>query len=104
MASDNVIAFQPKADTLSGQARCARCKHEWVAVAPVGTEVLECPQCETMHGLFVNMVASNVGDLTYTCNCGCEALTAYKREGRFYFRCVTCGIDHTNGLFGEPSS
>ena len=31
---------------ISGDARCLACKHEWVAVAPIGTIWLECPACK----------------------------------------------------------
>ena len=30
------------------EAYCFYCTHKWVAVAPVGTSELECPQCGKM--------------------------------------------------------
>ena len=36
----------------TGEAFCMHCKHEWVAVAPVDTVELECPQCSTHKGVF----------------------------------------------------
>lgn len=40
--------------TKTGPARCLNCGHIWQAVAPVGTQDLECPSCITMRGLFIN--------------------------------------------------
>lgn len=34
----------------AGMARCKCCWYEWVAVSEVGTEWLECPNCEKMCG------------------------------------------------------
>lgn len=38
---------------LSGKARCLACKHEWVAVAPVGVVWMECPACTLERGRYV---------------------------------------------------
>jgi hypothetical protein len=37
----------------SGIAACDVCGHEWAAVAPVGVEALECPNCGAMAGAYV---------------------------------------------------
>jgi Zn finger protein HypA/HybF involved in hydrogenase expression len=37
----------------SGAARCLDCGHEWAAVAPTGTEWLQCPACSLVRGRFV---------------------------------------------------
>lgn len=86
---------------LSGQARCIGCGHEWVAVAPVGVWQFECPACQTMKGIHNYPVGPEAGDLAFQCNCGCEALTAYQRDGLFFLRCMSCGTDHTMAVFGE---
>src|SRR5688500_17935527 len=36
---------------LSGEAKCAKCGREWVAVCPVGTVWLECPGCGSECGV-----------------------------------------------------
>ena len=36
-----------------GKARCLACKHEWVAVAPVGAIWLDCPECTLERGRFI---------------------------------------------------
>lgn len=52
---------QAKADRephLSGAAVCLACKHEWVAVAPVGTVWMECPACSIERGRYNGAVMS----------------------------------------------
>lgn len=100
----SVIQFKrpdPKPDPhLSGPAHCVGCQHEWVGVAPVGTFRLECPQCQTMKGVWRYPIEADDGDLAFTCNCGSIALTAYQRKGRFHIVCMGCGIHQTEALFG----
>lgn len=36
----------------TGPATCSYCKYTWIAVAPVGTDVLECPKCRITSGFF----------------------------------------------------
>lgn len=87
---------------LAGEALCIGCRHEWAAVAPVGTWQLECPSCCTWKGVFRYPVGADVGDLLFVCNCGCEALTAYMHHGRFRLKCMSCGTEQTNAVFGDP--
>lgn len=101
--SDNVIPFakaETKESWIGGKAKCVGCQHEWEASAPTGTLWLECPACGTMRGAWVYPVGGQVGDEFFSCNCGGEALTAYKRQGKFWLRCMACGIDHTEAVFG----
>lgn len=35
-----------------GAAYCVACDRTWIAVAPAGTDVLQCPRCREMTGLF----------------------------------------------------
>lgn len=84
---------------LAGEARCTNCGHQWAAVAPIGTWQLECPSCETLHGLWRCHVGADDGDLTLRCKCGCEAMTAYIDGGRKWVRCMRCGTDQTDALF-----
>lgn len=57
-----------------GKARCLACKHEWVAVAPVGTIWLECPACTLERGRFIAQ-HQREGD-HWHCNCGCDLFYA----------------------------
>lgn len=54
---------------LSGNAVCLACKHEWVAVAPVGTIWFECPSCGTERGVMKGP-CMHVGESHWTCKCG----------------------------------
>lgn len=85
---------------LAGEAVCIGCRHEWSAVAPVGVWQLDCPSCGTPKGIWRYPVGAAEGDLYFRCDCGCEALTAYHREGRFYLKCMSCGADQTEAVFG----
>lgn len=86
---------------LSGEAICIGCRHEWVAVAPVGVWQLECPSCLLLKGVFSHPVGAAEGDALFVCDCGCEALTAYFRDRLFYLKCMNCGVDHSAAVFGE---
>ena len=85
-----------------GKVRCVGCQHEWEGSAPMGTMWLECPACGLPKGTPKHPFGAALGDLFFACLCGCEALTAYKRKDRFYLRCMGCGADQTNAIFGEP--
>lgn len=87
----NVIQlFKKEKDSphATGDAFCYQCKHTWVAVAPVGTVQLECPECRTLKGLFKFGFAFEDGQLVRVCNCGNE-LFYLTPEGHL---CANCGI------------
>lgn len=71
---------------LAGPAFCSACKHEWMAVAPIGTvEGLECPKCSRIFGAFKHEVAPK---MAWQCNCG-NILFWLTPEGAM---CRKCGI------------
>lgn len=84
---DNVINLADHRPHISGPARCSRCKHEWIAVAPVGTTQLECDCCGGMHGLFVHPCAPAEGELVFECNCGSDLFYVLPRG----IMCRVCG-------------
>lgn len=93
---------KPEAEWASGEAICIGCRHQWVQVSPVGTRWLECPGCGSNKGIYKQPFGAGEGDSVFTCgDCDNEALTAYKHEGLFYLRCMSCGTDHTNAVFGD---
>lgn len=99
----DIVAFKPpeKPDPHNvGEAKCVGCGHLWVAAAPVGTITLECPQCGAERGIWRYPVGASEGDLSFSCICGCEAMTAYYRKGRFCLRCMCCGTDQTDAIYG----
>ncbi len=83
-----VIQFiQPKKydPHLTGNARCSTCKHEWIAVAPIGEDWLECPGCNEVKGRFVHDAVPN--DDVWVCKCGCDVFRV-TRNAAF---CIHCG-------------
>jgi len=84
-----------------GTAYCIGCQHEWEADAPVGGLGLECPSCGLPKGTPKYPFGAQEGDLLLWCDCGCEALTAFKRNGRFYTQCMACGTDLTHAFYGD---
>lgn len=95
-------ARKPTDEWAGDEAICIGCRHTWAAVAQVGTRWLECPQCGAAKGIFKKPFGAGEGDEVFICRC-CdgEALTAYRHKGLFYLRCMSCGVDHTNAVFGE---
>lgn len=83
----------------SGEVYCVGCQHTWVGVAPIGTEWVDCPSCSMPKGTPRHPFGGTVGDAILTCTCGCEALTAYKREGAFCVRCMKCGNNLTEAFY-----
>ncbi len=84
----NVIELRPKQQEephLSGRALCLSCRHEWVAVAPIGAVWLECPSCHLERGRFIAQVCRD-GD-HWHCNCGNNLF--YVTADGFY--CPNCG-------------
>lgn len=71
----------------SGEAVCISCKHEWAAVAPVGTTELECPQCARHMGRFKFKWAVPSTTSVWNCNCGND-LFYMTPEGHL---CPNCG-------------
>lgn len=37
--------------TWQGPAGCAACGRRWIAIAPVGVYILECPYCHSLEGM-----------------------------------------------------
>lgn len=69
-----------------GEARCLSCGYEWMSVARLGTEWLNCPQCQCLKGK-LRYPFEREG-LQWRCNCGNE-LFYLRPEGAF---CPNCGI------------
>lgn len=73
----------------TGEALCLHCEHEWTAVAPVGTQWLECPLCKVEKGVFRG--ASKPNAQVLTCDCG-NQLHYVTPDGAF---CPNCGTTMT---------
>ena len=93
--SEKVVSLQERREQkdphMTGEARCLTCKHEWVAVSPIGTTWLECPFCMALSGRYINHVERAVtegGQVEHwTCPCGND-LFYISRE---YIYCPVCG-------------
>jgi hypothetical protein len=77
---------EEQAPHMAGPAHCMCCKHEWAAVAPVGTVFLECPECLTEKGVFLMPVLR--GNSEWTCNCGNTLFKISPDNGAY---CPNCG-------------
>ncbi len=93
------FAKPQKESWLSGYGICVGCRHEWAGAWPTGTWQLECPSCGSMKGIGKHPVGPDESDAGFRCSCGCEAMTAYKRRGRLFLRCMHCGTDQTMALW-----
>jgi hypothetical protein len=70
---------------MTGGARCQACGHEWIAVAPVGTHELDCPDCHATKGYMLASVMR--GEQSWQCNCGCDVFRISPDVGPY---CVNC--------------
>ena len=61
---------EPDVQTGVGPAFCINCKHEWVATAPTGMTVFECPSCQRVTGHFKFEFAPAEDQLVRECTCG----------------------------------
>lgn len=71
---------------LTGEAVCTTCGHKWMAVAPVGTVHLTCPECSRLQGVFKNAVEP---ETAWACNCNGNQLFFLTRAGAM---CRSCGV------------
>lgn len=98
MGVSKIIQFPNREEEtphLTGEAKCLGCKHEWQAVAPVGTDQLECPKCQTMQGIFMYPISPREDIEVWVCDCGCP-LYWIVADG---FLCYRCGVVHTEVSF-----
>lgn len=67
----NVIDFakakEAQTPHASGTCYCMACRHEWVAVWPVGTTQMECPECQSMRGRSKYNYGPEEGALLWSC-------------------------------------
>ena len=87
-----VLQFKNKEKTephLSGNAQCVGCGHKWVAVVPVGTVELECPECKLNKGRMRNLCLPEENEKIWKCDCGCELFVVVEGKG---YLCSLCGI------------
>lgn len=88
-AIEKVINLADKRPHLAGKAKCLDCKHMWMAIAPIGTLWLECPNCGLMRGRVYADVQRD--GLHWHCKCGFEVF--YVTPDGYY--CPNCGAWQT---------
>ncbi len=71
---------------ISGKARCLDCRHEWVAVAPVGVTWMECPSCSLLRARYVYPIRE--AKQHWICQCGND-LFHILVDGCY---CPNCGV------------
>jgi rubredoxin len=88
---NNIVGFNKKLKKEdpwgSNTIICMNCKHEWIGVFPIGTDIFECPECNTHKGLLKYQFLPEKGEIR-ECKCG-NTLFYIQREGHF---CPNCGI------------
>lgn len=72
---------------MSGSAACMVCRHTWVAVAPRGTQELECPKCQATKAYFVDPCRER-GEF-WECRCGCSVFHISRETGPYCVSCAT---------------
>jgi len=100
---DFAAAKEARTPHWEGRCRCIGCKHEWHGVAPIGVMFVDCPSCGEHKGHPYYPFGASDGDLVFQCVCGSEALTVFKRAGRFRTICMACGADQTAAIYGDPA-
>lgn len=63
-----VVQLDEKRPYCSGDALCLDCKAQWVAVAPIYTQWLDCPKCGLVRGRFKYPFIRE--PMLFTCTCG----------------------------------
>ena len=84
MSVINIDDYRPH---MSGPVRCIQCGHEWDAIAPIGTSELQCPECLTYKGVWLELFSP---DPVFECNCG-NRLFYQSVDGPV---CGKCGVTH----------
>ena len=64
---------------MSGEAICAACGHESIAVVPVGTWLFECPACHAHKGHMKHPCLPADGHI-WNCGCGCDVFRITTKE------------------------
>jgi hypothetical protein len=87
---NNIISLSDRrpGKFVSGMAICLSCRNVWAASAPAGTQFLECPNCETIKGVF-KFPIEHEGE-HWQCLCGNWYFLITPK--RIY--CPNCGEDY----------
>jgi len=70
----------------TGFATCLQCRHEWVAISPAGVAQLECPECQTMNGIWHSVIIPE--GPVWQCGCGSDIFWIVSTG----LMCLNCGL------------
>lgn len=84
--SENVTPIRPPAPYKTGKAKCLSCRHEWIAVSPLGVVWFECPACGMEQGRSMGAVSREGAHW----HCGCGNDLFYVTPDGSY--CPVCGV------------
>jgi len=78
---------------MSGFAVCIACRHEWMAVVPVGVIDLQCPSCNLPRGQMMNPAEVDAGFIIACtfCNSTHHQILTDEIGMPIGFVCVGCG-------------
>lgn len=80
------------AATCEGKVICGACRHEWHAIAPPGTDHMECPECHLPRGVWRgNFATAAGGTRVFTCSCGFSLFEIREQT----VLCIACGTTTT---------
>jgi hypothetical protein len=85
---DFIEEKEKRSEHATGPTLCLYCKHEWVSVAPIGIDHLQCPRCRKFAGIFKYLFKPDCE--RYVCSCDNDFFYVLK-TGLY---CPKCGIHH----------
>lgn len=81
---------QAKRGWATGPAVCLSCDHKWIATAPAGRCILECPECHLYKAVRQGLYEPRPEDLVWTCQTPeCEGQLFWAMEHALM--CIRCG-------------
>lgn len=86
----DVTPIEANLPHISCQAKCLNCGYHWLGVAPCGVVELECPQCNSMRGVWNNLI---VPESVWECSCGSEHFFVSPHAAV----CAACGLEQDYG-------
>ena len=96
---------------ISGPVICTRCRHKWIAVRPVGTDLLECPVCGASRGASLDTMLHMPHIILGPECCGqrdsdgvCAAPACLYGDALMLIQCLrdAYSLEHRAALDGQP--
>lgn len=90
--NDKIVPIKPPVPNMTGKVKCLSCRHEWIAVRPIGTVWHECPACTLSMGRTMGSIDYDEKDANMVWNCSCGNDLFYLTEKTA--ECPVCGLAH----------